>query len=288
MGFFYQALKKATGVATDPQEGAAQDFGIETIESEPMRIASEVSTSAAKHRRFDLRHPLESLVAFLAPPVEDENIVAMEQCRILRARIWETLRNKKMKSLLITSAMPGDGKTLLSVNLAFALSQIENVKVLLVDVDMRRPSVSRFLGMVPDKGLSDYLQGKASFDDACWTLSDSLDLMPTLPLEENSAELLHGSQMIEFLRVAKERYDVVLMDGPPLYPIVDAQVLAPLIDAAILVVRAGKTPFEISHQAAELMRTKFIGSILNGAQLGKRSGYYGSYYGRYGAKAKKK
>jgi protein-tyrosine kinase len=288
MGFFYQALKKATGVATDPQEEQMQDA---VQDAQPPRtmadeIAAPVRTPA--HRRFNLKHPLESLVAFLSPPVEDANIVAMEQCRVLRARIWETLRNKKMKSLLITSAMPGDGKTLLSVNLAFALSQIENVKVLLIDVDMRRPSVAKFLGMEPDTGLSTFLQSTANFDEVCWTITDSLDLVPTLTVEDNSAELLHGTRMVEFLREAKQRYDVVLMDGPPLYPIVDAQVLAPLIDAAVLVVRAGKTPFEMSHQAAELMKTKFIGSILNGADIGKKSGYYGGYYRTYGAKATKK
>lgn len=288
MGFFYQALKKATGVATDPQEDKLQDA---FPDPGPSRAIPDVMAPAAKpqaHRRFNLKHPLESLVAFLSPPVEDANIVAMEQCRVLRARIWETLRNKKMKSLLVTSAMPGDGKTLLSVNLAFALSQIENVKVLLVDVDMRRPSVAKFLGMEPDTGLSTFLQSAANFDEVCWTISDSLDLVPTLAIEDNSAELLHGTRMVEFLREAKQRYDVVLMDGPPLYPIVDAQVLAPLVDAAVLVVRAGKTPFEMSHQAAELMKSKFIGSILNGADVGKRSGYYGGYYRTYGAKATKK
>lgn len=290
MGFFYQALKKATGVPQDPMD--EKSSSVETLDVLDAKANGGHSAAAAPsvkpHRRFDLKHPVESLVAFLSPPVEDENIVALEQCRILRTRIWEILRTKNMKSLLMTSAMPAEGKTLLSVNLAVALSQIENVKVLLVDVDLRRPNVARFLGLLPDKGLSTYITAADGFDDVVWTVSDSLDMVPTLPVEEGSAELLHGKHMVEFLREATSRYDVVLLDGPPLFPIVDAQVLAPLVDAAILVVRAGKTPYDLSRQAADLLKSKFIGSILNGAEHNKKSGYYGGYYSRYGGKAVKK
>ena len=283
MGFFYQALKKATGVETS-------DLPEENLTAEPEAAGLDAPTAPVRpraHRRFDLKHPVESLVAFLSAPVDDRNMVAMEQCRVLRARIWETMRNKGMKSLLMTSAMPGDGKTLLSVNLAFAMSQIEHARVLLVDVDMRRPSISRFLGLVPDKGLNTFLANGSAFDDVCWTLNPSLDLVPTLPVEDNSAELLHGKQMVQFLNEAKQRYDVIIMDGPPLFPIVDAQVLAPLVDAAILVVREGRTPCEMARQAAEMIKPKFIGSILNGAEHGPKSGYYGGYY-RYSNKPSKK
>jgi capsular exopolysaccharide synthesis family protein len=284
MGFFYQALKKATGVATETPEDTLQ------AEVDVRRSVTDTAIDPARQRarrRFDIKHPVESLVAYLSAPAEDQNMLAMEQCRVLRARIWETMRNKNLKTLLMTSAMPGDGKTLLSVNLAFAMSQIENARVLLVDVDMRRPSVSRFLGLVPDKGLNTFIERGDAFDDVCWTLSESLDLVPTMPVEENSAELLHGRQMIQFLNEAKQRYDVIIMDGPPLFPIVDAQVLAPLVDAAILVVREGKTPCDLARQAAELIKPKFIGSILNGAEQNTKSAYYGSYY-RYSAKPSKK
>jgi capsular exopolysaccharide synthesis family protein len=289
MGFFYQALKKATGVATDPQDDKeVVSESRSAVGMAETAALEELGRESKAHRRFDVRHPIESLVAFLSPPIEDENIVAMEHVRVLRTRIWEILKTKNLKSLLMTSAMPAEGKTLLSVNLAFALSQIENVKVLLVDVDMRRPSVGRFVGLLPEKGLNTYLTGADGFDDVVWELSESLDLVPTMPVDDNSAELLHGKQMVQFLAEAKSRYDVVLMDGPPLFPIVDAQVLAPLVDAAILVVRAGKTPYDLSRQAAELLRAKFIGSILNGSDMNKKSGYYGGYYSRYGGKAAKK
>jgi capsular exopolysaccharide synthesis family protein len=287
MGFFYQALKKAAGVPTSPTEELVERE--QPTFDEDLRDRTVAAPAKAKpHRKLSLKFPLESLVAFLSPPVEDANVIAMEQCRVLRARIWETMRQKNFKSLLVTSAMPAEGKTLLSVNLAFALSQIENVRVLLVDVDLRRPGLARFLGLMPDKGLNSFLKGGESFDDVCWSLNETLDFVPTQPVEEDSAELLHGQQMIEFLREAKQRYDVVVMDAPPLFPIVDAQVLAPLVDAAVMVVRAGQTSFELSRQGADLLKGKLIGSILNGAEISKRSGYYGGYYGRYGKTAKKK
>src|SRR3954470_11652012 len=99
MGFFYQALKKATGVATDTPEEALQNE-VE-VRERAMDYAAEAPKPKA-HRKFDLKHPVESLVAFLSAPVEDQNMVAMEQCRILRARIWESMRNKGMKTLLMT------------------------------------------------------------------------------------------------------------------------------------------------------------------------------------------
>src|SRR2546429_355844 len=123
MGFFYQALKKATGVPAGVQdEPSSVTESLTSLEIAENGSASAVSHETRSHRRFDLKHPLESLVAFLSPPVEEENIVAMEQCRVLRTRIWEILRTKNMKSLLLTSAMPAEGKTILSVNLAVALS----------------------------------------------------------------------------------------------------------------------------------------------------------------------
>jgi Mrp family chromosome partitioning ATPase len=142
--------------------------------------------------------------------------------------------------------------------------------------------------MSTDRGLNSYLLKKHGFDEVCWELTPSLDVVPTLEVDENSAELLHSQKMVDFLRTAAERYDVILLDGPPLFPIVDAQVLAPLVDGAILVVRANKTPYDLSRQAADMLKSKFIGTVLNGADHASKSGGYGGYYGRYGSKEKKK
>ncbi|MCU1286122.1 MAG: cps4B [Acidobacteriales bacterium] len=283
MGFFYQALKKESGIEPDVTEESRMDRQDATV------ATATVTREEARgsKQKFEVKFPLESLVAFLTPPVVDENIVAMEHCRILRTRIREIMQSKGMRTLLMTSAIAAEGKTLMSVNLAYAMSHIENTKVLLVDADMRRPNVAPFLKMKPERGLSSYLQKKHDFDDVCWELTPSLDVVPTLEVDENSAELLHSQRMLDFLRIAGERYGVILLDGPPLFPIVDAQVLAPLVDGAILVVRANKTPYDLSRQAADMLKSKFIGSVLNGADHASKSGGYGGYYGRYGSKEKK-
>jgi capsular exopolysaccharide synthesis family protein len=305
MGFFYQAIKKATGQV---EEAAEREAPAESplVEAPPQRreTAATVAPSLEAptplaparpapvpaqehglrvHQRFEVRHPLENLVAFLTPPVLDTNVVAMEQCRVLRTRLRDAMRAKNLRTVMFTSAMPGEGKTLLSVNLAYALSQIENVRVLLVDCDLRRPSVSNFLKMNVTHGLGTYLTKGDRFDQVCWELTPSLHVVPTQECSEDAAELLHGTRMQEFLALVRGAYSFILFDGPPLFPIVDAQVLSSLVDSVVLVTRADSTPFDLANQASEIVKGKLIGTILNCADRLPHSGYYGTYgYGAYG------
>ena len=231
-------------------------------------------------KSFEVKHPLDYLVAFLSHPVLTPNVAAMEQCRVLRARLREIVNTKKLKTLLLTSAMQGEGKTLLSVNLAYALSQIEGMKVLLVDVDLRRPGVAKFLKMGRPEGLDKYLMGHAQFDEICWKLTPNLDVVPTRELRDESTELLHGNRMREFLAETSSAYDVVLLDGPPMFPIVDAQVLAQLADGVLLVIRAHKTQFQSARLAADLLKTRLIATILNGVERLPDNQYYAGQLGR--------
>lgn len=296
MGFFYQAMKKATGVEPEPEKQVAEKQSIAAAMDASPGPASAVAvaeppavsarTSPAKNH-FDVKHPLENFVAFLSPPILDANIAAMEQCRVIRTRLREMMNARKAKSLLITSATPDEGKTLMAVNLAYALSQLEGMKVLLVDADLRKPSVHEFLKMPATSGLHTYLQNSIPFDDVAWRLTPSLSVVPSQMMNGDAAEALHSKRMEQFLQEAGERFNVILVDGPPLFPIVDAQVLAPLVDAAVLIVRAHKTPFDLARQASDVLKSKFIGSILNGVEHMPHHGYYGSYYGSYGNKKKK-
>ena len=307
MGFFYQAIKKATGVpvelevAEEPASPAASAMpssaaNAAAVIAGPMHApapgmkgtaaATAVASTQERPRpaqHFEVQFPVHNLVAFLSHPVLERNIAAMEQCRIIRTRLRETMKAKKMRSLMFTSATGGEGKTLLSVNLAFAFSQLENTRVLLVDADLRRPAVAKFLKMDPKRGLSTYLHQGHEFREVCWNLAPNMDVVPTLEMAEDSAELLHGQRMQKFLAEASAEYNVVLLDGPPLFPIVDAQVLGAMVDAAVLVVRANSTPYDLVNQAAELLKSKFIGSILNCVERLPSSHSYGSYggYGGY-------
>ncbi|HUS18599.1 MAG TPA: CpsD/CapB family tyrosine-protein kinase [Terriglobales bacterium] len=292
MGFFYQAIKRATGqpveeATPEPRfENAAVAASVATSRSSatgveaPPAVNFPASTPAAPKQTFVLKGQLEKLVAFLTPPVLDPNILAMEQCRVLRTRLWEVMRARKIKTLLVTSAIPEEGKTVLAVNLAFALAQLENVRVLLVDADLRKPSVSNFLKMTPPMGLNTYLRDDASFHDVCWKINSNLDVVPSLSLMEESAELLHGSRMQMFLQEACANYDVVLVDAAPLIPVADTQVLAPLLDGAVLACRAHSTPAELVKQSADMLGSKLLGTILNGAKRPPQSRYYTGYLGK--------
>ena len=286
MDFLYQAIKKAAGV----EEAPTKNVAVEVLpQPEPVRADLKLAQtsnpaaldrpkkSAPGRKTFEVKHPLDNLVAFLSHPVLEPNIAAMEQCRVLRARLREIINTRKVRSILLTSAMQGEGKTLLSVNLAYALSQIEGMKVLLVDADLRRPSVGSFLKMGKVEGLNKYLVDQAKFEDVCWKLTPSLDVVPTRELREDSAEMLQGNRIREFLAEATSNYNVVLLDGPPMFPIVDAQVLAQLVDGAVLVVRAHQTPFDSVRQAADLLRSKLIGTILNGIERLPDNHYYSGY-----------
>ena len=152
--------------------------------------------------------------------------------------------------------------------------------VLLVDADLRKPSLGNFLKMTPSKGLNTYLRDGATFQEVCWKLNSNLDVVPSLPLMEESAELLHSSRMQTFLQEACRNYDVVVVDAAPLIPVADTQVLAPLLDGAVLACRAHSTPAELVKQSADMLGSKLLGTILNGAKRPPQSRYYTGYLGK--------
>jgi len=290
MGFFYQAIKKATGQATPEtealleQEVAAEEAMAAAVALAPAEAPVRVAASAPPvvhapkpKLSFSVQHPLPHLVAFLAPPVLEPNVMAMEQCRIIRTRLRDAMRNRKAKVVMMTSAMPSEGKTLMSVNLAYALSQLESTRVLLVDADMRHPSVANFLRMKPSAGLSSYLTSNISFDEVCYRVTPSLDVIATAEMPTDSPEILQGARMRQFLAEARAQYDVVLIDGPPVFPIVDAQVLTSMVEGVVMVVRANVTPYDMAFQAADIIKSKLLGTILNCVDH-----LSGDYYGRYG------
>jgi capsular exopolysaccharide synthesis family protein len=298
MGFFYQAIKRATGQPVEEAELEKQEAA---PSSAPLRadaalppalaatatatVAPPVQTPAPPRSRtlrnsFTLPRPIEKLIAFLTPPIIDDNIVAMEQCRVLRTRVMDVLKARKAKTLLITSAVPEEGKTVMSVNMAFALSQLEGTRVLLVDADLRKPSVANFLKMQPQAGLDTYLQGAAEFEDVCWQVNSNLAVCPTIAMTDKTAEGLHSSRMHQFLKEATAMFDIVVLDAAPLLPVADTQVLAPLLDAALLVVRAHQTPGEMVKQSADILGSKLVGTILNGGKRPAQNRYYTNYLGK--------
>lgn len=165
-----------------------------------------------------------------------------EAVRQLRVNLRSAGMGSSCTSLLVTSAVAGEGKTSLVCNLAAAFG-LEGDRVLLIDADLRRPSVGNYLGMNPTSGLSTVLLGECQPDDAVESWGDGLfDVLTSGPIPENPSELLGSKRTSLMLTEFASRYDVVLIDSPALLPVADGSVLARACDAALLVVRYGKTP----------------------------------------------
>jgi polysaccharide chain length determinant protein (PEP-CTERM system associated) len=208
---------------------------------------------------------------------DQDDVYAREQFRMIRTRLVELMRVRPMRSVMVTSAMQGEGKTWVSVNLAFSMSNLENLRVLLVDADLRGGGLSTFLGVKPRVGLSNYLVNGRDLKGVRGRLGTNLSVVATLPLQEGSAELLSGKRMGDFLEEALREHDLVVLDVPPVLALADAQVLAARVDAAIMVVRAGSSPYDQVRSAIELLKPKIVGVVVNGvARLPVKSYYYGS------------
>jgi len=230
---------------------------------------------------LSLERTPQSLVGRRYQPGSQVSVFAYEQYRVLRTRLQAQLRSRSIRTLLVTSAMQGEGKSTVASNLAFVMSQLEGRKVLLVDADLRRPTVANVLGLNVPRGLSSYLTDGFALNQVRWRIEPQLSVVATAPVDSGAAELLSSERMKAFLQEAKQAHDLVILDGPPLFPIADAQVLARLVDAALLVVGAGLYPAEVVNSAADLLRPKLLGAVLNGVERLQHT--YSRYgYGGYG------
>jgi protein-tyrosine kinase len=187
--------------------------------------------------------------------------------RILRTNVLKQLRENNWNSFAITSAMPDAGKTLVSVNLAIAIAMEGNQSVLLVDADLRRPSVSQYLGIRNELGLVDCLKSNVPLADVLVNPGiDRLVVLPGKNSHANSSELISSRKMLSLIQEIKSRYKsrIIIFDLPPLFAADDAMVLMSYADAALLVVEDGKnTPDELQHSMSILEQTNLLGLVLN-------------------------
>ncbi|MCS7307455.1 MAG: polysaccharide biosynthesis tyrosine autokinase [Aquificaceae bacterium] len=210
-----------------------------------------------------------------------------EAVRLIRTSLVFALPGDGAKSLFITSTTPEEGKTTLSSSLAIAFA-LSGAKTVLVDADLRRPSVAKvfFNGKPVGFGLTHYLAGRAKGVEDIINKTDfeNLHIIASGPLPPNPVELLHSEKMNELLQRLKQEYEVILIDGPPAMGFADAYIVSSYADGTILVVSEGKAKKEeLKHSLRTLSLTKgrVIGAILNMSKLGRsRYGYY--YYYGYG------
>jgi len=205
--------------------------------------------------------------------------LAAEQYRSLRTRVKSAERGRSIRTIVITSPNKGDGKSLTAANLALTMAQEFQQRVLLVDGDLRRPTLHALFGINDTPGLSDVLAGAASLDDALVTLPQhNLTILPCGLLPSQPAELLGSTAMRRALDALRTRFDRILIDMPPVAPLADVSIALGMVDGLLMIVRAGVTPKPAIESALSgLDISKVLGLVLNDAGAG--SGSYGYGYG---------
>jgi capsular exopolysaccharide synthesis family protein len=186
------------------------------------------------------------------------------------------------RTIVVTSSMPGEGKSTSACNLALTLA-LTGSKVVLVEADLRKPRVCEYLGLDSGAGLTNVLAGQNTLDDVLvsWRRG-TLTVLPSGPVPPNPSELLGSQHMGNLVKALSAGFDYVVIDTPPLLPVTDAAVLATLTDGALLIARHGKTSRDDVERAArslEAVNARLLGTVLNAVPL-RASGYgYGYGYG---------
>ncbi len=220
-----------------------------------------------------------------------EYSVLTEAFRSLRTSVLLSAAGRPPRSLLVSSAQPGEGKTTVSINLAISLAQLGQ-RVLLIDCDLRRPSVHRAFQIQGSLGIASYLAGQQDWIAAIErTTIPGLDVLVSGPTPPNPAELLSSDRMEELIQKALEEYKFVVIDSPPLLNVADSRILATLVEGVVLVVKGGVTPRELARRAlayATDVGGRVIGVALNNIDLhSDEYSYYRHYsYDSYGTAPK--
>lgn len=211
----------------------------------------------------------------LALTTGDTGII--HQFRRLAAVLIQAQRSRHLKTILVTSAVPGDGKTLTSLNLALVLSESYKRRVVLIEADFRRPRIGSVINLPVMEGLSDIMKSFENRKVRRVQLTPNLTLVPAGHPDADPVGGLTSARMQEFLRSAADEFDWVIVDTPPTTVAADASLLGPFTDATILVVRAGHSPNDAVQQAIDVIgRERIVGVVLNAARSGASAAPY--YY----------
>lgn len=216
-----------------------------------------------------------------------------EAYRILRTNIEFSNIDKNIKTILVTSAQQNEGKSTSISNLATTFASLENKKVLIIDCDLRNPSVHKMFGVSNLIGLTDVLTGQKDIDKCIEkTKVKNLDILKAGKIPPNPSEILQSKKMRNFMEVIKEYYDYIFIDSPPVGIVTDASILAQYADGTILLVAANEADIEavkVAKERLEGVNANILGAILNKFEVDSNSyGYYNYYYGSTSEKKKQK
>ena len=209
----------------------------------------------------------------------------VEAYRSVRTSIEYSNLDDKLKVILVTSTQQNEGKSTVASNLAISFSKLPNKKILLIDADLRNPSIHRVFSIGNSDGMMSILKGDKDLKSTVYNLNENLDILMTGVIPPNPDEILVTDKMKEFIQQIKEKYDYIFIDSPPIGIVSDASLLSQLSDGVIFVVSSG----EVETAKDKLMNVdaKILGAVLN--KYESHNDDYGYYYSEYyGARKKRK
>jgi capsular exopolysaccharide synthesis family protein len=289
MSRIYDALQRA-----DLERRAAQETEAAEI-AEPLAAPGEEDLPPVKPR-FVLEdialQPWNPSMASL-PTLADRG-ESIEQFRGLRSQLYKFRDQGPLKTILVSSGMPAEGKTFVTVNLAMSLARNMNNNVLLIDADLRRPSLHSILGTNKTPGLAEYLARSAELNGVLQRNQNptiveagfvrtipNLTFIPGGAGGDNASELVANDRLEELVASLAPLFDWILIDSPPVLAFADAIDLARAADAILLVARGSSTPFDVAQRAqAAFSNSRILGFVLNAVKDAPRNGSYYYYYGR--------
>jgi exopolysaccharide/PEP-CTERM locus tyrosine autokinase len=285
LGKFDDALKKARDAkgkpAGKPVSSKVVKMPLEAIDS--LRLDTQAPEPVAPKR-----HPFNGRIDTRLVCLQDPSSPAAECFKVLRSKLLVGDSGELRRTIMVTSAEPADGKSLVSVNLAVSIAQGMNHYVLLVDCDLRRPSLHKSFGLRAGHGLREYLEeGNSIAPYLLKTPVGKLTLLPAGQPSSSPSELLGSEKMQLLIRELKGRYPdrFIILDSPPAHFTAEASSLFSMMDGVLLVVRSGKTSREpVQDVIANIGREKILGVVFNSSKEVQRDyRYYYRYYKRGGS-----
>lgn len=206
-----------------------------------------------------------------------------ESYRSIRTNIQFANVDNNIKTILVTSSVPGEGKTTTLSNVAFSMADLGH-RVLVIDCDLRKPRVHKVFDLSNAEGITDILLGSKDYKDYIRTVSDGkLDVLTSGKVPGNPSELLESDAMKRFISQVKEEYDYVMIDTPPTLPVADSAIMSTYIDGVIIVCSSGKVEVNAAKKAVESLKkveANILGVVLTKVPIkaGKHNSYYYYYY----------
>jgi len=289
MSRIYEALQKAALAQKAEQESTAEHV------AEPVAVPGIEEPPPAK---VDIvlenitQYPWKPSIPSL-PTLADHG-AGVEQFRSLRSRVYQAHYETPLKTILIASGIPSEGKSFIAANLAMSLARNTVNNILLIDGDLRRPTLHNLLGAPNTSGLSDYLAGNAELIDimqrdlrpetaenASVDRVSNLTFIPSGNCGDNASELVANHRIEELIATVSPHFNWILIDSAPVLAVTDAVELARAADAVLLIARGARTPYDVAqHAQTTFVSSRILGFVLNDTKdIPRRGSYYSSYYG---------